>query len=109
MPRKQLLILLSDLLSIWSPVFLTLIALKSWSYRLVMVIQKQRPAFYSAYYCNDDDSSAVELEQLSHFADKSRIDILETTLLQRLLLCSSETSPEASAALYKVSVRKRLP
>ena len=79
-----------------------------------MDIQKQRRVFHSAYCCSDDDSSdnhssAVKLEQLSHFADKSRIDMLETTLLQRLLLCSSETSPEASAALYKVSVRRCLP
>ena len=39
--------------------------------------------------------TTVELEQPSHLTDKSRIGKLGTIWLQRLLLCSSDTSPEA--------------
>ena len=87
-----------------------------------MDMQGQRRVLHSAYCGSDDDSSAVELEQHPHLADKSRIGKLETTWLQRLL-CSSEPSPEAllstllikhlqpllSAAPYQVNVRRCLP
>lgn len=71
-----------------------------------ILCKKQRRVLHGAYCCGNDDSSAVELEQLPNLADKLRIDQPDTSWLQKLLLCSLKNS---SGALVGTLLFKKLP